>query len=307
MNKSLTHFFALTALVSFDALAENAKPIQALMITGGGYHDYFRQQHILAEGLSARANIEWTIEYVKKAPGGLPEIFTKEGWAHGYDVILHNGCFAKYKDAPTVERIVQDHVEAKVGVVVIHCAMHTFRGTKTKEWDNLQGVQSYRHGAKFPISVKTLATDNPIMKGVAADWKTPMGELYHTKLLDNATALAEGTKDGDQKTAQVCLWSSEYKGIKTFGCTLGHHNVTMLDPTYLDIVSRGILWTVGKLGEGGKPAKGYEGSGKSFSEERRKELLGGQKKKKKKKPAAKATGKAEIKIQINAPVLKKEK
>ncbi|MDA0839903.1 MAG: ThuA domain-containing protein [Planctomycetota bacterium] len=304
MNKLITHLCALTILLAFNVHAEDAKPIKALMITGGGYHDYTRQQHILAEGLSARANIEWTIEFVKNAPGGLPEIFTKEGWAKGYDVILHNECFASYSDPTTIERIVNDHIEAKVGVILIHCAMHTFRGTTTREWDNLQGVQSNRHGAQFPISVKTLASDNPIMKGVPADWKTPMGELYHTKLLENATALAEGTKDGDQKTAQACLWTSEYKGIKTFGCTLGHHNVTMLDPVYLDVVSRGVLWVAGKLGQDGKPVEGYEGSGKLFSEERRQELLGAQQQKKE-QPAAKATGKAQIKVQLNVPVLKK--
>ena len=43
----------------------------------------------------------------------------------------------------------------------------------------------------------------------------------------------------------------------SFGITLGHHNVTVEQKTYLDLLSRGILWTCGKLGDDGKPKKGY--------------------------------------------------
>ena len=39
--------------------------------------------------------------------------------------------------------------------------------------------------------------------------------------------------------------------------TIGHHNETMLEPTYLDLVTRGLLWAAGKLGEDGKPLPGY--------------------------------------------------
>src|ERR1041385_7952759 len=41
--------------------ADAAKPIHALLVTGGCCHDYTHQKKILTEGISARANVEWAI------------------------------------------------------------------------------------------------------------------------------------------------------------------------------------------------------------------------------------------------------
>ena len=38
---------------------------------------------------------------------------------------------------------------------------------------------------------------------------------------------------------------------------MGHNNRTMSDPVYLDLVTRGLLWTVGKLAADGTPIAGY--------------------------------------------------
>ena len=46
--------------------------------------------------------------------------------------------------------------------------------------------------------------------------------------------------------------------MRTFGTTIGHHNVTMEVPTYLDIVARGMLWSANKLNDDGTPKAGYE-------------------------------------------------
>jgi type 1 glutamine amidotransferase len=41
-----------------------------------------------------------------------------------------------------------------------------------------------------------------------------------------------------------------------FATTLGHNTQTVDDPRYLDLVTRGLLWSVGKLDEAHlKPAK----------------------------------------------------
>ena len=45
------------------------KPIKALLVTGGCCHDYERQKLILTQGISARADVEWTIVH----QGGPPE------------------------------------------------------------------------------------------------------------------------------------------------------------------------------------------------------------------------------------------
>ena len=61
---------------------------------------------------------------------------------------------------------------------------------------------------------------------------------------------------------QVCIWASTYGKIWTFGTTIGHYNVTMEQKTYLDLLTRGILWTCDKLDDEGKPKKGYAATAK---------------------------------------------
>lgn len=246
------------SLFALNAAAEEVKPLKALLITGGGWHDYENQKKILTEGVSARANVEWTIVLENPEKGALPQVYANKDWAKGYDVIVHNECFSDYTDAAGVERIVQDHVDNKVGVVMIHCAMHTFRDAKTEAWHKLIGVSSRQHGAQFPIVVRNLAPKNPITKEQPAQWKTSNGELYHTAILPSATELAVGFKEGEEEsTRQVCVWSNEYEVCRVFGTTLGHHNEEMSEKVYLDTLTRGLLWSCRKLNDEGQPLEGY--------------------------------------------------
>ena len=46
----------------------------------------------------------------------------------------------------------------------------------------------------------------------------------------------------------VVAWTNRYNGkTRVFGTTLGHNNDTVADPRYLDLVTRGLLWSVDKL------------------------------------------------------------
>ena len=38
-----------------------AEPLKALLITGGCCHDYAKQKLIISQGVSKRANVDWTI------------------------------------------------------------------------------------------------------------------------------------------------------------------------------------------------------------------------------------------------------
>ena len=92
-----------------------------------------------------------------------------------------------------------------------------------------------------------------------ADWKTINEELYNNtqgKLLDTATPLARGkqlSKDraGKEKVDDtIVAWTNIYnKKARVFATTLGHNNDTVKDAKYLDLVTRGLLWSVDKLDE----------------------------------------------------------
>ena len=245
-----------SALVGSAGAAEPVKPIRALMVTGGFCHDYEAQKKILSEGISARANVEWTIVHEGKTRTDLVSIYLKPDWAKGYDVVLHNECYGAIEDVAYVERIAKPHYDG-VPAVMLHCSAHSYRAAKTDEWRQAVGQSSMSHEKLHDLEVKTVAADHPVMQGFPKVWKDRQDELYkNVKLWPNLVPLA--TAYGvETKQDHVVIWTNTYGQAKIFGTTLGHTNATMEDPVYLDLVTRGLLWACGKLDEYGKPLPGY--------------------------------------------------
>lgn len=56
-------------------------------------------------------------------------------------------------------------------------------------------------------------------------------------------------KKGKESTADdIVAWTNEYNGkTRVFATTIGHNNATVADPRYLDLVTRGLLWSIDKL------------------------------------------------------------
>src|ERR1700742_4501362 len=151
-------FLLLTATFSLALApflrAEDVHPLRVQMVTGGCCHDYENQKHILAEGISARANVEFTIvhEEAMTADGKVDKgakthkvsIYEKDDWSKGYDVVLHNECFGGVTDVPFVERIAKAHFDGVPGVV-LHCSTHSYRMAGTDEWRKCVGQKSMSH------------------------------------------------------------------------------------------------------------------------------------------------------------------
>ncbi|SFJ01350.1 ThuA domain-containing protein [Planctomicrobium piriforme] len=239
-----------------------AEPIRALMITGGCCHDYEHQKQIISEGVSQRANVTWTILHAggDKRDFEVPEYRNKD-WAKGYDVIVHNECFGAVTDPEFVKAITAEHFKG-VPAVIIHCSLHSYRTSGAADaWRELIGVTSKSHEKARPEHVVRLDLEHPVMAGFPKVWDTPNGELYKIeKVWPNCTplAIAVGVESENQNPV---IWVNKFGEAKVFGTSLGHHNETMNTPEWLDLVARGTLWTVGKLGEDGKPLPGYEGTG----------------------------------------------
>ena len=235
--------------------AAGPKPIRALLITGGCCHDYARQKKILTEGTAARINIEWTIAH----QGGsttdtkIP-VYVDPKWAEGYDIVVHNECFAGVVDPTWTERILAPH-KAGLPAIVVHCAMHCYRD-RTDEWFEFLGVTSHRHGSHFPFDVVNKKSDHPIMEGFGEKWTTPKGELYVIeKVWPNTTPLATAFHQ-ETKKDEPCIWTNLYQGkTRVVGTTVGHYNEEMEDPVFLNYLSRSILWACDKpVAEYMKPA-----------------------------------------------------
>jgi type 1 glutamine amidotransferase len=238
------------------------EPLHALLLTGGCCHDYGKQKQILTEGISARANVVWTILYEGgSSEGGVirdhhMSIYDKPDWSKGYDVVVHNECFGDVTNADFVNHIAKGHFDG-VPAVVIHCSIHSYRKAPTDEWRKTLGVSSYAHEGARRFDVVNLAPNNPIMKDFPAVWHDPApDELYQIKKVwPNCTPLAKGI--GKTGTEHPCVWINTYGKARVFGTTLGHSDTTMASDTYLDLLTRGLLWACGKLDENGNPKPGY--------------------------------------------------
>jgi type 1 glutamine amidotransferase len=261
------HLIAAAALVvamcgaaGFAAApADEAKPIRALLVIGGCCHDYKKQKDILTQGISSRANVQWAISYdPDTGTKHLNPIYEKEHWAQGFDVVVHDECCADVKDLKVIDHILEPHRAGLPGVV-LHCGMHCYRSEgfpKATPWFEFTGLASTGHGPQAPIEITFVDKQSPITKGME-NWKTINEELYNNsagKLHETAQALAKGkqtfkTKDGKERVDEtIVAWTNTYNGkAKVFATTLGHNNETVADSRYLDLVTRGLLWSVGKL------------------------------------------------------------
>lgn len=224
---------------------KSEEPIKALLVTGGCCHDYDRQKLILTKGISARANVEWTIVH----QGGTAKdakipLYEDADWARGFDVVVHNECFSQVPEVEWVERILKPHREG-TPAVLIHCAMHCYR-TGTDKWFEFVGVQSPGHGPHYSYTAENIKPDHPIMQDFGPRFVAPKGELYHTiKLWPSATPLAQAKRQSDGEP-QTCIWTNQYGKGRVFATTIGHYNETMVEPAYLDMVTKGLLWAVKK-------------------------------------------------------------
>ena len=138
---------------------------------------------------------------------------------------------------------------------MVHFILFTGRHGKDRAkfegeaWLKLLGVVSASHGPKAPVTVKTVKSDHPIMKGFPAEWKTAKDELYNSnQVLPSATPLAVGNNGtSKQPDDQVCVWINTCGKAKVFGLSLGHYNDNMKEDNFGKLLVRGMLWCCDKL------------------------------------------------------------
>ena len=244
---------------------DSTKPIRALLVIGGCCHDYAKQKDILTKGISDHANVfganvQWTVSYdPDTGTKHLNPVYESADWAKNFDVIVHDECCSDVKDLKTIDRVLEPHRQG-LPAVVLHCGMHCYRSAgfpKLTPWFEFTGLITTGHGPQAPIALTFLDKDSPITKG-QVNWTTINEELYNNfahHLESTAHALVKGkqsfrTRRGAKQsvTETIVAWTNIYKGkTKVFATTLGHNNQTVADPRYLDMVTRGLLWSVDKL------------------------------------------------------------
>jgi type 1 glutamine amidotransferase len=250
---SLPHA-AVSPVRAADAKPDGVKKIKVLLVTGGCCHDYGKQKQILEKGISARAPVEFTI--VHEGDGITTQrhsIYEKPDWWNGFDVVIHDECSADVKDVKFIDNILAAH-KAGVPAVVLHCGMHNYRSEgfpKDTPWFQVTGLHTTGHGPQEPIALTILDKADPITAG-QPEWTTIKEELYNNitgNVEPTAHALVRGKQMVKDKPVEtIVAWTNLYNGkTKVFATTIGHNNDTVADARYLNLVTRGLLWSVGKL------------------------------------------------------------
>jgi type 1 glutamine amidotransferase len=256
MHKGFSALLAVFSFVLATHAADTAKPLRALMVCGGCCHDYKNQKQILSEGISARANVQFTIVHEGDDRTNRVSIYEEPNWWKGFDVIVHNECFGMVDDDKFIKNIAAGHA-AGLPAVMLHCSTHSYRAGTTDAWRETLGLRSMSHDKNRDLTIKNVKPEHPVMKGFPAEWMNPKDELYRNeKVWPTVTPLGTAYSE-ESKKDHVVIWLNNYGKTRVFATTLGHGNDTMKSDVYLDLVSRGLLWACDKLGNDGKPRQGY--------------------------------------------------
>lgn len=242
-SKVILYCFFTTILFSFScASLKTNKPLKVLLVTGGCCHNYTFQAEVIKKCVPSSLPVQWTV--VNEGGSGTEakiNLYNSANWASGYDLIIHNECFADTKDTGYIRKITRAHYEG-ANAVVIHCAMHSYRATEINDWREFLGVTTRRHDHQSNYPVTVAKPDHPVMKGLPATWTSAKDELYIIeKLWPNATALATSVSEVDRKSYPVA-WANSYGRSRIFGTTFGHSDETFKDSVFLKLLSNGIIW-----------------------------------------------------------------
>jgi type 1 glutamine amidotransferase len=234
------------------------RPIKALYVTGGGFHDFVTQETILPPAIAKQARVEGTIDHTAgTSTEVLIERHRNADWAKEFDVVLYNMSFSFVVDVDWIERLSAAHRDSGVGAVILHGAVHSYRRSESRAWAELMGAFSLRHDAQRPLTVETVAPNHPIMRGVPEKWVTTREELYELeRVWPSMTPLAQSFSV-ESKKFHPLIWTNTHGKARVFVTSLGHNTEMIADPVYLALVTRGLLWTVNKLQADGTPAPGY--------------------------------------------------
>ena len=243
----------LLALMLSSALAmgdepNNASPIKVLLVTGGCCHDYPYQTRAMQAAFEEhKVEAKWTV--VNEGGNGTRAeigLYDNPDWAKGYDVVVHNECFADTRSADYIRKITKAHYDGEPAVV-IHCAMHTYRAAQVDDWREFLGMTSRRHDHQANYPVKIVEAEHPITQGIDADWVTPKDELYIIESIwPKATVLATSNSEVDGGSHPV-FWTNEYGKGRVFGTTYGHSNEMFDDKNFRRALVQGISWAAGRI------------------------------------------------------------
>src|SRR5688572_19859212 len=92
-------FLTIAMFWSARVPGQGRRPLRILLVTGGCCHNYGFQTEAIKTSLPVSLPADWTV--VNEGGTGttaMIPLYDKADWAKGYDLVIHNECFADTKD-----------------------------------------------------------------------------------------------------------------------------------------------------------------------------------------------------------------
>jgi uncharacterized protein len=232
-----------TGLLSFTApsqAAEAAPKIKVLLLTGDDVmpaHNWRETSAATRDLLVASGKFDVV---VCEDPG----ILEAKSSLDRYDLVFLALYNAKTPTlTPKAKENLVSFVKNGKGFAVSHLASASF-----KEWDDFRALcgrywvmGTSGHGPRSPFKAKVTDQQNPITKGLAADFDVD-DELY-AKLQGNAPIHVLVTADSDwSKKTEPLVFTLEYGRGRVFHEAFGHDGKALTNPTVQKIIQRGCAW-----------------------------------------------------------------
>lgn len=219
---------------------EAPPPVNALLITGGCCHDYTGQTKVLMDLLNGVMPINWTVVHGITNLQEPLALYRSPDWADGYDIVVHNECWA---DIDLPADVLRNITSPDVSRMFIHCAFHSYRVMADNAWRELMGGTSRRHTQAHNIAL-TWAPGHPITDGLPP-FVTPIDELYVIEQeWTPFTTLATAVSPEEGNPTFPVAWTHEHDGSRVFSTTLGHGMDTWNTNQFRSLIVRGFRWAL---------------------------------------------------------------
>lgn len=229
---------AILLLVSAASAAPAGQAkIKVLLLVGGGSHDFKNLPPVIASVLEKTGEFAVTItedrnELTAPKIGKYDEVLI---YAQGGEL------------TPDQEKGLTEFVAGGKGLAGIHCASDSFKNSDAY-W-NMLGGRFTGHGfGNWPIHIT--AKRNPIVRGIS-NFEIK-DEDYDNKIHPDAKVmvLARWGNDG-----QPAIWTRDYGKGRVFYTGMGHGKEAFENPSFQEVVVRGMRWAAGRDLQPVQPAR----------------------------------------------------
>ncbi len=133
--------------------------------------------------------------------------------------------------------------ELSQGIVLLHHAILAY--PDWPKWQEIVGFDPQFSGYRIGETIRTEIADpdHPITRGVE-----PWEMIDETYQMMNAGEGCHVLLTCDHpRNAHTLAWTRQYRGARVFCYQSGHDDRTWVNPSFREVLRRGILWTAGRI------------------------------------------------------------